>query len=63
MGEGELLSGAAAAESHSQDRRSPGLGGAEHISVQRKHKLWLQAETEPGSYEVTIPLLLQSGEG
>lgn len=50
-------------KSHSQDHGSPGLGGAEGMSVQRKHRLRLQAETEPGSYEVTVLLLLQPGEG
>lgn len=33
------------------------------MSVQRKHRLQLQAETQSGSYEVTILQLLQSGEG
>lgn len=56
MGEGELLSGPAVAE-----RATVKIMG-QQVSEEQS-TLVCRGNTEPGSYEVTISLLLQSGEG
>lgn len=63
MGEGELLRGAVAAERATVKIMGQQVSGEQSTLARRENTGFGSKQRQPGSYEVTISLLLQSGEG